>query len=279
MSGSQDYRRLTWQDFAVQLVESKDLDPVYVMLSKAEMEPGKLKRWLLAYWCFYHSGVASWIADHDKWMFFEACRTIYKEAPRGFERRHFRGDNGKKALKWLEEFGDSEQIVEWIVDEGPQNFADVSERVQQMYLFGPWIAWKVADMLERVAGAEIDFSGADLAIYEEPRKGAALILRGDPEANVKPEEVRGLIVSVEHLLVNYYAPPSGDRPINIQEVETIFCKYKAHVNGHYPLFNDSRELKASLDGWGEFAESLAPFVPEVPEGPATLKLNFGEWNG
>lgn len=272
-----NYPRLSWQEFAVQLVESKDLDPVYVMLSRAELDQNKLKRWLLAYWLFYHAGVASWIADHDPHMFFEACANVYKDAPRGFERRHFRGENGEKSIKWLIEFADyAEHIVDWIVDEGPQDFIEVSERVQQMYLFGPWIAWKVADMLERLLRVQIDFSNADLAIYEEPRKGAALILLGDAEVPMNSTDMRIAVTAVSNVLKQFHAPPHFDRPINIQEVETVFCKYKAHFNGHYPLYNDSRELRHALLDWGELAESMIPFVPEVPEGPQTLKLDFGE---
>lgn len=265
---SQNYVRLPWQQFAVQLVETGDLDPVYILLHRAGLPGDVLRRWLLAYWCFYNAGVASFIAEHPSSDFFNVCRRELASAPRGFERRHFRAENAKKCIKWLEEFGDPEQIVDWIAEpetEGVITFTGVSERVQQMYLFGPWIAWKIGDMLERVMGLPIDFTGTSLNIYEEPRKGAALILHGDPEAKISDGDMSALCVRIEEFLSNHKAPPKYDRPINIQEVETVLCKFKAHVNGHYPLFNDSRELVKALPGWGDLATSLIQYVPGVPE--------------
>ena len=51
-------------------------------------------------------------------------------------------------------------------------------------------------------------------------------------------------------LGTYQAPPQMDRPINIQEVETILCKWKSHLNGHYPTGNDIAEVRHGLVKYG-----------------------------
>jgi hypothetical protein len=55
---------------------------------------------------------------------------------------------------------------------------------------------------------------------------------------------------------NLLAPPFQDRPINIQEVETVLCKYKAHCYGFYPYGNDTVHVAKALDGWGDLAQSM-----------------------
>jgi hypothetical protein len=42
------------------------------------------------------------------------------------------------------------------------------------------------------------------------------------------------------------APPRYERPINIQEVETILCKWKSHLSGHYELGKDIIEVRHGL---------------------------------
>jgi len=45
----------------------------------------------------------------------------------------------------------------------------------------------------------------------------------------------------------YKAPPWFDRPLNIQEAETILCKYKSHTHGHYPVGKDVAAVKKALE--------------------------------
>ena len=46
-------------DFADEMIQTRDLDPVYCVLSDAQLDPDQLDRWLFAYFCFYHVGAAS----------------------------------------------------------------------------------------------------------------------------------------------------------------------------------------------------------------------------
>ncbi len=62
---------------------------------------------------------------------------------------------------------------------------------------------------------------------------------------------------------NSLAPPHYDRNVNIQEIETICCKYKAHTKGHYAIGHDWEAIaKSLLLTPGDIASSLLKHVPE-----------------
>jgi hypothetical protein len=248
-------------DFGKQLIESKDLDPVYVMLWNAKLEQGTLCDWLVAYWCFYHVGTASWVVDNGKssgdqyWSaLLEAASTA--EHPRSSERRHFRGQQAVKAVLELRSrrLTCSELVAQlsgpvndWPPYTTPQaapSLATVVDRVKQLRGFGDWIAFKVADMLERLDMCPVNFSPSDvLTMYEAPREGAELVRAEYELPKVYPNVYNFLISRLGHLK----APPRYERPINIQEVETILCKWKSHLNGHYKVGKDIAEVKHGLE--------------------------------
>jgi hypothetical protein len=63
----------------------------------------------------------------------------------------------------------------------------------------------------------------------------------------------------------FKAPPDFTRPVNVQEIETVFCKYKSPLKGHYPLGKDTLELHHSLAGWGDLAEQLRSQLPHAQD--------------
>ena len=250
------YQRLGHYDFGAGLLQTGDLDPVYIMLHRADLEPPALARWLVAYWCFYHSGVASALTETpDFWAAARAHAATPKSA-RGTERRHFRGPAAPRALDWLRErWAEPEDWVRYLSTE--PTFASVAARAQEAPLFGPWIAFKIADMLERCAGAAIDFSGCELSIYAEPKKGATLIAQQEGW----PDTLQYVCDRLAALHGHHLAPPDGGRLVNIQEIETILCKFKSHWGGHYPLGKDTHETREQLHGWGPLAEKLEKVYP------------------
>ena len=56
----------------------------------------------------------------------------------------------------------------------------------------------------------------------------------------------------------------GNRRVNIQEVETILCKWKSHMNGHYPLSNDVDEIQHGLREWGKFCQACNDLADVMP---------------
>lgn len=266
---AQGYARVSCshQAFGAALLRTNDLDPVYVLLGRAQLPTSPLQRWCLAYWMFYHAGVASRIAEStDFWATVD--QAFHEKWPRGAERRHFRTQRAWNSVQWMKTRGTPEDLLaQWFakIEDGPLTFQTVSRRVRTTPEFGPWIAFKVADMAERVLGIPIDFADCTLGIYREPAKGAALIAYGDETRAVSPEDLAQIVQSLIAEWSSWLAPPSYTRPVNVQEIETILCKYKSHVHGHYPVGKDTREVHEALNGWGELAEHLRRQFP-LPAG-------------
>lgn len=238
--------RLGVVDFGRALIDSLDLDPIYVALARIELGESRLKRWMMAYWLFYSAATASWLSEQKAPDFWRACQQANRlRLPRGRERRHFRGIASENASEWLAAaYPFPEDAVDALCD-GPVDlpFAVVSERVQAWPLFGPWIAFKVGDMLERLNVRGVVFTGADLALYSEPRAGAALAAA---ELGREVDDLAGVCAALGAALADRLAPPANDRPVGLQEVETVLCKWKAHLAGRYPVGIDTREIRHAL---------------------------------
>lgn len=253
-------------DFGAELIRTGDLDPVYIALHQANLTSSKRKQLLLAYSCLYHLGSASAVADSPN--FWGALNKAARSGPtssmyylRGTERRHWRGENAISCVEYLAaHFKHPEDVVDFWVGEDKPTFKGVSERVQSVPQFGPWIAFKVADLLERVLEAPVNFDDCELGIYSEPRKGAALLFHGDAELKITDEDLNYIcnLIRLDPKIKCLKAPPSDNRKINVQEVETILCKYKSHVNGHYPPGKDTHEVIHGLEtgNWGSTAKKL-----------------------
>lgn len=296
-----NYERLSIEAFGNHLLRTDDLDPIYVALVRAHraehLHINELYRWILAYVCFYHAGVASWMSQFSGSRFwhemYRAARNVEPAPvggrwPRGHERRHFRGKNAEQALDDLtRRYGtDPEDFLKYIsrtpraVRGGelccdPLSFRIVSERTQEHRGFGPWIGFKVADMVDRVLGIPVTFDDAAVFMFEDPKK-AALMLWELREGSKYPSGTRPkqevILKGVTNHLIEYFqgtfkAPPFADRPVNIQEIETILCKWKSHMNGHYPLFNDIQEIRDGLAPWAEQCSTASNFLSHMPSLP------------
>ena len=251
----------TWQDFGTDLILTYDLDPVYPMVVAVDIDDDMRKRWCLAYWCYYHVGVAGVVAESNACNFYNVMRSgISRNWPRGMERRYFYGDLAWNTMVGLEIFGSPELVVDMMTLQSDFQSANVT--VQEFYGFGSWIAWKIADMADRVLQIDIDFSDTNLNMYTDPKQGAAYILTGDKKYPITEDELNGVVNEMETYYSGLLAPPFQDRPINIQEVETVLCKYKAHCLGFYPYGNDTIHVAKALEGWGDLAQSMLPVLRE-----------------
>jgi hypothetical protein len=274
------------KEFGEQLITTGDLDPIYVALVGANLDREQVKRWLLAYWMFYHAGMASYASERtggDYWAVIERAAYNFTPVPnsvpgmgrwpRGTERRHFRGDKCVKAVRWFMSLH-PETYVETLyqVPGNPLSPAHsdvlthkhVIARVSSWPQFGPWIAFKAADMLERCLGVPVQFSNEIALLYKEPAAALDIIVGlggfGTVDlARAKMELYRDL----EHWALSFRAPPLRDRPCSHQEIETVLCKYKSHLGGHYPIGKDTWELREGLKGWGETAEKLLAAAPVI----------------
>lgn len=243
-----DDRRLGVVEFSRWLLETGDLDPLYVILWEADMPRSMLCRWLLAYFCFYSAGLACWIMSQPN--YWAAMARIPEQGtryPRGAERRHFRGRMAIEAVHRLRtQYPEVEKLFGWLEAGGP-TAGGVMQRVKQLYGFGEWISWKVPDMCERLGVMQVKFVDRDVDLM------FASSLEGAKETAARWAPSNDPLMSAHQYLINqigsYRSPPRRERAINVQETETCFCKWKSHLGGHYPLGKDTVEIFHGLTSY------------------------------
>lgn len=289
----QNHVHLSIEDFGKVLLESNDLDPVYCALhtmhSSDILYQEQLSRWILAYSCLYHCGAASYLSEFEGEAFFAALMVAARNEepapiggrwPRGHERRHWRGGQAVASCQalWQRYTTKPELFLMEIAGVGYDfapgaafTFKDISDRVRQHRGFGGWIAFKLADMVDRLGLRKVEFNYDDVTIYRDPVIAAERLVRmrnGFPEnAQVKPEAVKAVFEALEAHFADFGAPPLYDRPIGLQEVESILCKWKSHMNGHYPIYNDITEIREGIKPWAEQSEVASYFLASMPKLP------------
>lgn len=260
--------------FSKQLIQSEDLDPVYSVLVRAKLPPKLLSRWLVAYWCFYSAGFASYASERRGAAYWSCLGEAAENAteapvsgrwPRGTERRHFRG---KSAVRAVQELSSAYRTAAQLVDAVTADTCSaVMQLVSKHYMFGDWIAFKVADMLDRVVHRDVSFAQAEVFMFDAPTRGAELACSKYGDAGQdSAAAVRWALGYLDGSLGSLPAPPSGDRLVGLQEYETCLCKWKSHVGGHYPVGKDCHELSEVLARWAsvsDVAEELVTLVPSV----------------
>lgn len=270
-----DYERLPIQTFGQRLLDTGDLDPIYNALHRMELPYTQLCQWLLAYWCLYNAGVASWMSERDPEEFFSTLMVAARNEdhspaptgerwPRGAERRHWRGAQAIRSCEDLSTHGSAACLIEEII-QGAHSmpFTTVRDRVLKLRGFGDWIAFKVGDMLDRLGLVKVNFERAEVFMFADPRKAALMYARqqaGLPEsARFKDEEeiIRQVVNSLTDLLGHNTAPPDHQRPVGLQEIETVLCKWKSHMNGHYPVGNDIHEITQGLIPWTQVSRTAS----------------------
>jgi hypothetical protein len=150
--------------------------------------------------------------------------------------------------------------------EQPGPFSAVKARVMEWPLFGPWIAFKIGDMLERVRCVQVDFTGGDVFFFDSPRKAAEEWYMRD--RGISPPSTQVAITAACIYLAGtlgaQLAPPRFERRLNLQEYETVLCKWGAHLTGHYPLGIDTRELREALHPWAMVSPTAERLLRCVP---------------
>lgn len=248
------------------LILTNDHDPLYVGLGRWNVKGSRLRRFMLAYWCCYSVGASWFISQQSGSRFWDLLETaaineqpcpIGGRWPRAHERRHWRGQKCVDSVLWLRDrFKHPEEAV--LSLEGYKTLAQVNKAMDWPQ-FGPWIAFKAADMLERVLCADIEFEDSILTMYKDPKEGAEMCAAILGLNN--PQEVADLMLSAYE---NIQAPGwlNSERPCNIQEVETVLCKWKSARKGHYFIGKDTRDHRVELTQWG--AQDLLDAYPTTP---------------
>ncbi len=285
-----NYERLEIEQFGKILLETGDLDPVYIALYKShssgDIDLGQLNRWLLAYILCYHVGAACWFSEKTSDEFWgvlhKAAENITESPvggrwPRSHERRHWRGQFAIDVVDRLQiRYGDRpEDFIFYLsghqMKPEPISFKTFSSKVQEHHGFGAWATFKLADLIDRLGIAPVNFSYEDVVIYKDPVEAAKMLFsqrfnNGYSGSAIKIKDVGIRIIFdslIEHFQ-DYPAPPLYDRPVDLQEVETILCKWKSHRNGRYPIKNDINEIKEGLVEWSKVSKTARLFNENMP---------------
>jgi len=268
-----------------QLIMTHDHDPLYSGLVNARytgtMDTDRVRRFLLAYWCCYSVGASWWLSQHQGVEFWVRLREAAANVtvppplgagvsgmiqptsprpdqrwPRAHERRHWRGDKCVQSVHWLaHRFSRPEVAINSL--EHLCTLKDVEAAVTQWPQFGPWIAFKAADMLERVLDVPVAFPPLLTTMYKDPKEGAEMAA---PLMGLSsPQEVTDVMLEAYQAIL---APPVGGRHVNVQEVETVLCKWKSARRGHYWIGCDTQSHRAELEAWG--AHDFLAVYPKVP---------------
>jgi len=255
------------REFGTQLIRTEDLDPVYSGLYRARLPKPQLERALIAYWSFYSLGFAAWASEAEGDEFWQrmtlaAVNTTPSPLggrwPRATERRHFRGVKCVHAIDWLRN-QEPEYWVRSLADATTEK--EVMTRVNTWPMFGDWIAFKAADMMERVYGAKISFDPNIGLMYDSPRKALGLLVL-DTEFLINERTPEAFYFGLLQYFGSHRAPPDKGRYCNAQEVETILCKWGSMRSGHYHIGKDLTEVRHALAGWGETADHITSVMPK-----------------
>lgn len=277
---TRNYVKLPIEQFGRILIESGDLDPVYNAIVNSGWDMETRCRWMVAYWCFYHSGFACFAASHKGEHFWDLLATAAENIlpnplgdrwPRGSERRHFRGKAGVASIQHLRDsYKDPEDMVRHCA--GPSKhamFEHINRRAKLHRGFGDWMGFKIADMIDRCTPVEVDFDVAHLFMFKDPEKAATMVWTEAHKGQEMIPRKQLLTEVVEHLINEFNdlpAPPNGDRQVGIPEVETVLCKWKSHMNGHYPLYHDTREIRKQVVEWSSCSLLARSFEKALPTG-------------
>lgn len=230
-------KKMSWKAFSKKLFDPilTDADPGYYVLYGADIPTDQKKRFMVAWSTFYNIGLAAKGSQFNDKKFWVYLNSVYDTATRASERRHFRGKAGRAALtQWEQKFKQPEKLVDHMFG---KDYFIVRENAREVKQMGEYFVWKFADVQERVFGIPCDFTDAASYSPKVPRQGAEIIAPG-----IDIEKTYEMIAEYMNDL-GMVAPPRNDRPMNMQEAETVCCVYKQYLNNKW--VHGSRTAKAT----------------------------------
>lgn len=266
-------------EFGRALFHTGDLDPVYLALPPAVKDSRQLDRWLVAYWCFYSAGAACWLSEKRGNEFFfwldVAAKNIKptpfgERWPRGTERRHFRGQHAIRAVAELKYRYDDypEGMVEQLTF-GPMDIRSVIARAREHRMFGDWIAFKIADMIDGVLGEPVKQDDLQVFLYDTPRKSILEHWRAGLLPTIKAGHNENTVLEkgmywLQKELSDCEIPHKEGQKPDWFSLETVWCKHHSHLTGHYPLYKDIHEIRHGLQPWLRHSKTAVRFLANMP---------------
>jgi len=268
----------SWRDYARAVVEVDDLDPTYGFFNKARQVKGDewANRAVLHLLLFYDLGGAVRAAN-DTWeeTFWEYVANHYNEAKRGTERRHSRGDLGRRYIANLRERGTPMVIMERL--HAPV-YTEMYRKIEKEFAgcgFGPYFIWKIMDLQDRCLGRRVTLNMQEAIRYmpDQPRKCAA--------ETFPTHTLEGAIRNVVEAVSDLAAPGDPNRGCGYSEAETILCTIHSFFKTKtYNIGDDITKRHKQLAEFPYLARLLPPqqdwsqYVRSTAVDPATLSADL-----
>ncbi len=215
----------SFEDFLKVDVYTGDSDPMYWAVARAylhpEFGPEWAKLYALAMLTYYDSKLAFKAAEFTRGLeFWEFLENSYATAPRGSERRHFRGGQGIEALELMKQFSPKpEEFFQQMGDTYQLVHYNCGKYLKQ---FGPYFQLKVCDFMDRCLDQPIrDWKGLEKNLPSEPQKALELLL---PDTCQVEGPVTAFLSLCEEFDV--LAAPDFRRRVGPAEIETSLCGWK-----------------------------------------------------
>lgn len=248
---------MTYPEFVAAKLRIKDHDALYPAMLDAKATLKVRQQMAFGSVLWDHAGVSAKVAhESTKVGFWEASRLAVAEKARGGARARFRGQKAVQALHGMEAlYPELGKLFKRLNG----HYNDLEPIIRELPLMGGWAAFKLCDMAERTCGSKISFEGVTLAqISPHAAHGADAAAA---HMGITTEQLMDKLYQLSGLgRWPTLAPPLFDRPLNIQEFETMFCNYST-AKWHDPGF-ETKVLHKELDGWGPIA---ARFKKELPQ--------------
>lgn len=159
-------------------------------------------------------------------------------------------------------------MLDFLTD-GNMDVRAVIDRAMEHRLFGPWIAFKVADMVDAVWGVRVVQDDASTFLYDTPRKSilenfANGVIPAKPGPSEQSTLIRGM-VWLQGMLGDCRIPHRRKEAPDWFSLETVWCKHLSHMHGFYPPGKDIREIRHGLEPWIKHSETARRFLKNMPE--------------
>lgn len=252
------------KEFAIAIVTSGDLDPDYILmhnlLNAHEMDREQVAKWIFLKAVIYNS-------EQELSFLLGKIKNI-DNLKKGAERNKTSELEIIRTWKNLENL--SQKFGGWLIMAAtiPKPVNLRLDWLRSIHGFGPWAAWKVMDLLDRVLSFPADLSGLDFRkAYTFPLKGM-LLCAGEPESNLprllKDDAYYAQILRAGLLCLGeakeLYSRPRMDRKLSLLEFETVFCKYHSYVHKKYKVNQDLLKLRERFEK-SEHVSEYREFCP------------------
>jgi hypothetical protein len=250
-----------WLNFTKAIVQTGDIDPTYYAFNGIRNDIGEkdVKKMLVSMLMFYDIGVACQLTETPDNKYWDKVVDIYPGCRRGSERRHFRGDNGRKSIESIKPYGSPDQFWDAMY---AKDYISIRNKFKNISGFGDYFIWKYADYCDRVFGMPVDMSGAIKFLPGEPREGSKIIAEEMGLSDISNFEATIKYCLDECGKIDLIAPPIFERPVGLLEIETCYCMYKHTVNGNDYVGHDILDKHNVLENVdSDLAKGMIKYLP------------------